>query len=141
MNPADPEQPKQPAELEPPDTERPASMAPTEEQLETESPGGHDVRGHDPYAALRFRDYRMYSAGWMVSVIGRQVQDLAVGFELYHRTNSKLALGWVGLAQAIPLVGAPTGSTVARSSSSASSCGPRRRRGWRSCRTRRGRFR
>ena len=104
MSAADPEQPDQPAELEPPDAERPASLAPTEAQLEHETPGGYDTRGHDPYAALRFRDYRMYSAGWMVSVIGRQVQDVAVGYELYHRTNSKLALGWVGLSQAIPLL-------------------------------------
>jgi MFS family permease len=102
--PEQPQQPKQPAELEPPDAGRPASLAPTEAQLETESPGGHDARGHDPYAALRFRDYRMYSAGWMVSAVGRQVQDVAVGYELYLRTNSKLALGWVGLSQAIPLL-------------------------------------
>jgi MFS family permease len=91
-------------ELEPPDLERPASLAPTEAQLEHETPGGRDAGGHDPYAALRLRDYRLYSLGWMVSVIGRQVQDVAVGYELYQRTGSKLALGWVGLAQAIPLL-------------------------------------
>src|SRR4051812_40231784 len=92
------------AALEPDDMERPASLAPTEAQLESESPAGHDTRGHDPYAALRYRDYRMYALGWMISVIGRQVQDVAVGYELYHRTGSKLALGWVGLSQALPLL-------------------------------------
>ena len=100
------EQPTEPrAELEPPDVERPASAAPTEGQLERESPGGHDAGpAHDPYAALRFRDYRLWSLGWVVSVVGRQVQDVAVGYELYRRTGSELALGWIGLAQALPLI-------------------------------------
>src|SRR5687767_4194529 len=100
------EQPNDPrAELEPPDVERPASTAPTEGQLERESPGGHGVEAaHDPYAALRFRDYRLWSLGWIVSVVGRQVQDVAVGYELYHRTGSPLSLGWIGLAQALPLI-------------------------------------
>src|SRR5688572_21707430 len=105
-------------ELEPPDIERPASSAPTEAQLEAESPGGHDAAAgvaagvvtaagtarHDPYAALRLRDYRMWSLGWIVSVVGRQIQDVAVGYELYQRTKSPLALGWIGLAQALPLI-------------------------------------
>ena len=106
-------------ELEPPDIERPASSAPTEAQLEAESPGGHDAGAaagaaagvatadtarHDPYAALRLRDYRMWSLGWIVSVVGRQIQDVAVGYELYQRTKSPLALGWIGLAQALPLI-------------------------------------
>ena len=100
----DPSEQQQPSELEPPDVERPSSLAPTEPQLESETPAGHDARGHDPYAALRLPGYRMYSLGWMISVIGRQVQDVAVGYELYHRTGSKLALGWIGLAQALPLL-------------------------------------
>jgi MFS family permease len=95
-----------PLGYEPPDTARPASSAPTEAQLEGESPGGVSARdeGHDPYAALRLRNYRMYCLGWLVSVIGRQIQEVAVGYEIYERTNSKLALAWIGLAQAIPLL-------------------------------------
>ena len=100
----DPNHNGNPEQFEPPDLERPASLAPTERQLEDESPGGHDVRGHDPYAALRYPSYVMYAAGWMISVIGRQVQDVSVGYELYSRTGSKLALGWVGLSQALPLL-------------------------------------
>jgi MFS family permease len=95
-----------PAEYEPPDTERPASAAPTEAQLERESPAGASAReaGHDPYAALRNRDYRVYCLGWVTSVMGRQIQEVAVGYEIYERTNSKLALAWIGLAQAVPLM-------------------------------------
>jgi MFS family permease len=93
-------------DYEPPDTERPASAAPTEGQLEGESPAGISARGegHDPYAALRNRDYRMYCFGWVTSVLGRQIQEVAVGYEIYERTNSKLALAWIGLAQALPLL-------------------------------------
>ena len=90
--------------MEPPDTERPASAAPTEAQLERESPVGHSRTGHDPYAALRVRDYRVYALGWVVSVVGRQIQEVAATYEIYERTGSKLALGWIGLAQAIPLL-------------------------------------
>src|SRR5687767_14323463 len=91
-----------PDAYEPPDLERPASLSPTEPVLEAESPGG--IEAHDPYAALRLPSYRMYCLGWVVSVIGRQVMDVAVGYELYERTGSKLALGWIGFAQALPLI-------------------------------------
>ena len=88
--------------FEPPVTERPASGAPTQRQLEYESPVGHSRAGHDPYAALRLRDYRVYALGWVISVIGRQIQDVAVTYEIYERTGSKLALAWIGGAQLIP---------------------------------------
>lgn len=93
-------------EYEAPDTGRPASAAPTEGQLETESPAGVNARdgGHDPYAALRNRDYRTYCVGWVTSVLGRQIQEVAIGYEIYERTNSKLALAWIGLAQAVPML-------------------------------------
>ena len=94
--------PSNPIAYEPPDTERPASSAPTERQLASESPLGHASEGHDPYAALRLRDYRVYALGWVISVVGRQIQDVAVIYEIYERTGSKLALAWIGLAQLIP---------------------------------------
>jgi MFS family permease len=92
----------EPIAFEPQDIERPASSAPTEAQLENESPLGYSHRGHDPYAALRLRDYRVYALGWVISVIGRQIQEVAVTYEIYERTGSKLALAWIGLAQLIP---------------------------------------
>ena len=59
---------------------------------------------HDPYAALRSRDFRLYFTGIFTAAFGYQMQAVAVGWELYDRTNSKLALGWVGLAQVIPVI-------------------------------------
>lgn len=59
---------------------------------------------HDPYAALRIRDYRLLTAGNISAVIGGQMVGVALSWEIYQRTNSATALGLVGLFQVIPLV-------------------------------------
>ena len=59
---------------------------------------------HDPYAALRFRDFRLYAIGWMISVIGQQMQAAALAWEIFDRTGSYSALGWLGGVQAVPLL-------------------------------------
>ena len=59
---------------------------------------------HDPYAALRHRDYRLFLSAGVVASIGGEVQATAVGWELYQRTNSYDALGYVGLAQFLPVL-------------------------------------
>lgn len=94
------------SEVEPPDLERPASVAPTEGQSHGDSADEYAAADgpHDPYAALRLRDYRLYSLGWFVSTIGHQIQSVAVGYEVFQRTGSELSLGWVGLAQALPVM-------------------------------------
>lgn len=42
--------------------------------------------------------------GYTVATMGLQMQAVAVGWELYERTNSAFMLGLVGLAQAVPVV-------------------------------------
>ena len=59
----------------------------------------------DAYAALRVRDFRMFLAGHLLSVLGVQMQTTAVGWHLYEKTNSDLALGMVGLVQIVPMLG------------------------------------
>ena len=59
---------------------------------------------HDPYQALRFRDYRLLLFGMCIAQFGQQMVSVALGWELYNRTNSTLALGAVGLAQVLPIV-------------------------------------
>src|SRR5207247_726596 len=55
---------------------------------------GEAMQGdHDPYAALRYRDYRHLLAGSILASIGTEAQAVAVGWELYRRTNSAWALG------------------------------------------------
>lgn len=62
------------------------------------------MQKYDPYAAFRVRGYRLYVSGWLVSVMGAQIQGVAVGWEVYQRTGRALALGLVGLAQALPMI-------------------------------------
>jgi MFS family permease len=58
---------------------------------------------HDPFAAMRFRDFRRLMTGQFVIVFGEQMVTIAVGYELYERTDSMLALGMVGLVQVVPI--------------------------------------
>ncbi len=57
----------------------------------------------DAYASLRFPDFRRFLAGNFVASIGTQMQTVALGWYLYERTGSTLALGGVGLAQVLPI--------------------------------------
>jgi MFS family permease len=59
---------------------------------------------HDPYQALRVPGFRRYLTGHLLGTFGFQMQGVAVGWELYERTRSALALGLVGLAQVVPII-------------------------------------
>jgi MFS family permease len=59
---------------------------------------------HDPYAVLRNRDLLLYLLARFISSLGQQMLTVAVGWELYDRTRSALALGLVGLTQMVPMV-------------------------------------
>jgi len=52
---------------------------------------------HDPYKALRFRDFRFLATGTFLNVLVEQMFTYAIGWELYDRTSSLFALGLVGL--------------------------------------------
>ena len=60
--------------------------------------------GQDPYAVLRNRDFVLYLVGRLVASVGQQMLTVAVGWELYERTHSALALGLVGLTQMLPML-------------------------------------
>jgi MFS family permease len=60
---------------------------------------------HDPYAALRQRDFRRLLLGTSVLyTLGMEMQATVVGWELYRRTGSEAALGFAGLAQFLPVL-------------------------------------
>ena len=59
---------------------------------------------HDPYAAFRVATYRKYLAGSFVATLGTRIQVVAIGWEMYQRTGEALALGLVGLVQAVPMI-------------------------------------
>ncbi len=58
----------------------------------------------DPYRALRSRDFRFLLIGVFLSSFGQQMLAVALGWELYDRTGSALALGGIGLALIIPVI-------------------------------------
>src|SRR5436853_2497285 len=66
---------------------------------------GTVIPGHDPYAAFRSRGFAFFTAGNLLSILGRQMLAVAVEWEIYARTHSATALGLVGLVFAIPIVG------------------------------------
>ena len=69
---------------------------------EAEMPGKNPPTDH--YAVLRIRDFRLYLIGRLAAVFGQQMLTVAVGWQLYQRTHSPLALGIVGLAEMIAMV-------------------------------------
>jgi MFS family permease len=59
---------------------------------------------HDPYAALRFGDFRLLLTGRFITSFGNEMLTFAIAWELWLRTNSAFALGLVGLVQVIPVI-------------------------------------
>ncbi len=56
-----------------------------------------------PYAVLKNRDFLLYLSGRFIASFGQQMLAVTVGWEIYERTHSKLALGFVGLVQMVPM--------------------------------------
>ena len=64
-------------------------------------PGGPP---RDPYAVLRNPDYRWFIASMGLVTLGLQMQGVVVGWQVYDRTGDPLALGLVGLSEALPFL-------------------------------------
>lgn len=62
------------------------------------------VERHDPYIALRSRDFRLLTLASAISAFGTQMVSVAIGWQLYERTNSTLVLGYIGLVQVLPVI-------------------------------------
>ena len=58
----------------------------------------------DPYASLRFREYRAFLAAQGAVFGATQVQSAVLGWQLYAITGDPLSLGIVGLAEAVPFL-------------------------------------
>jgi MFS family permease len=71
---------------------------------------------HDPYAALRSRDFRLLLTGRFITSFGSEMLAFAVGWELWLRTHSAFSLGLVGLVQVLPvlLLSLPAGHVADR---------------------------
>lgn len=53
---------------------------------------------------MRYRDYRLFVAQVLLTTMVEKSQALVIGWDLYERTGSALALGWVGLLQFLPVI-------------------------------------
>jgi len=66
------------------------------------------------FAALQYRDYRLLWIGQFVSMLGVQMQTVALAWLVYDLTGSEAQLGGIALARAIPTIGlALFGGTLA----------------------------
>jgi MFS family permease len=62
---------------------------------------------HDPYITWRNRNFRFYAASWFLIVFAKQIETLAVTVyfvDKYDAKNAPLALGLMGLVQALPVM-------------------------------------
>ena len=59
---------------------------------------------HDPYAALRIRDFRLYILGRLSNTIAFQIVEVVIGWQVFALTKDPLSLGLLGLAEAIPAI-------------------------------------
>src|SRR5437868_9561529 len=64
--------------------------------------------------ALRYRNFRLFFSGQLISLIGTWMQNVAQAWLVYRLTGSSLLLGTVGFASQFPVfLLAPIGGTVA----------------------------
>ncbi len=59
----------------------------------------------DPYAALRIPRFARYVVTLFTLTLGIQIQGTVVGWQVYDLTKDPLALGMIGLAEALPAIG------------------------------------
>jgi hypothetical protein len=56
-------------------------------------------------AGFRHRDFRLFLGARFASVVGIQMQSVAIGWQVYSITGRPMSLAWVGLAQFFPVAG------------------------------------
>jgi MFS family permease len=59
---------------------------------------------HDSYASLRIKDFRLFVATRFFLTVATQMEGVIVGWQIYKITGDPLALGMIGLAEAIPFM-------------------------------------
>jgi MFS family permease len=68
------------------------------------SPSDPAAAPHDPYAALRIPDFRRYITARALFSVATQIQGVVVAWQIFKLTGDPLALGLIGLAEAIPSI-------------------------------------
>jgi len=60
--------------------------------------------GLDPYASLRYPEFRNLVLATFLLTVALLAQEIAIGYELYRITRDPFALGLIGLVEAIPFI-------------------------------------
>jgi len=60
---------------------------------------------NDPYAPLHVPDFLRLITSYAASTIAREAQMVVVAWQVYERTHDPLALGLIGLSEALPFIG------------------------------------
>src|SRR3954465_12389610 len=55
-------------------------------------------------SVLKYRDYRLFLLARLLVTAAIQIQSVAVGYQVYEISHDPLALGFVGLAQFLPML-------------------------------------
>ncbi len=85
-----------------------------DEEQEFARPASRGSRLALAVRALRHRNFQLFFAGQLISLIGTWMQTVAQSWLVYRMTNSALLLGTVGFASQIPVfIMAPIGGIVA----------------------------
>ena len=58
----------------------------------------------DPFLAWRYTEFRYYFFVSFLTTIAQMIQEVIVGYELYRLTHDPLAIGFLGLAEAVPFI-------------------------------------
>ena len=62
------------------------------------------MSAHDPYAALRVRNFSWLIISYATSTIAREAQIVVVAWQIFELTRDPLSLGMIGLAEALPFI-------------------------------------
>jgi MFS family permease len=88
----------------PANPESPAASADELRAAGAVDPGVGAPEPHDPFAALRHREFLTLISGNFLTTIAILVQEVALAYELYRLTHDPLTLGFIGLAEAVPFI-------------------------------------
>jgi len=62
------------------------------------------IKTKDAYQALRYPEFRAYVTGNTLFTMALLIQEVILAYEIYHLTHNPLALGLIGLAEAVPYI-------------------------------------
>ena len=66
--------------------------------------GMDEVKKNDPYAVLRIAEFRNFQLSRFSLTFGIQLAETILGWKIYEITHDKLALGLIGLSEALPFI-------------------------------------